>query len=577
MPLRQSLAVLATALLLGLLAGCGSSGSTDASAPDPASIAPASAPVFVSAIVSPQGSLADNATTDARELTHLGSPFETLLNTLEGKGKIHFSWAEAKPWVGERAGLVLTSSGGSKHALGVLERSLSGSLGIGAAKSASGAGDMQGALMLDAKDLTKARSFVSTQGSRSGAHGSSYDAVTYQVDSEGQAVAVVGHFVVIGSEAAVKEVIATSAGGASLLSAPAYTKLAANADPSSLAHAYLSPAKLLSSIPAHGNAKTQGPLALRQLISDSQEVYLSLTPASNSIALDIDTLAASAKGGGGLLASSSEGAQAMGELPGESWLAAGLGNVGVTLRGDVEALRSLPSLLTSLGGSAGSSESSASNSFSVKGVLEGVLTPLLALSARGAHTQRDFLSWMTSAGIFTSGTTIVNLRAGIVIDSKNAALSHEAVAKLGALLSKAGGSVQPTSIPGTDAAITARVNGLPVELDIADGQSSNGQYKFVIGLGEASVQDALKPPSTMSSTASAGIAKTLGDGAQPSLTVSFPTLLTLLEGIGLGEDPSISKALPYLRSLTTLTGGARSLSGGVQRYRLLLGLQQQSG
>ena len=75
-----------------------------------------------------------------------------------------------------------------------------------------------------------------------------------------------------------------------------------------------------------------------------------------------------------------------------------------------------------------------------------------------------------------------------MIDSKNPAALAAAVAKLGAALEKSGGSVQPISIPGTEAAISARLTGLPVELDIANGRGSNGQTKFVIGLGEASVR-----------------------------------------------------------------------------------------
>jgi hypothetical protein len=56
--------------------------------------------------------------------------------------------------------------------------------------------------------------------------------------------------------------------------------------------------------------------------------------------------------------------------------------------------------------------------------------------------------------------------------------------------------------------------------------------------------------------------------------VEVPTLLTLLEGVGLSEDPSISGSLPTLRSLTTITGGGKSLGGGIERFRLLAGLQQ---
>jgi hypothetical protein len=82
----------------------------------------------------------------------------------------------------------------------------------------------------------------------------------------------------------------------------------------------------------------------------------------------------------------------------------------------------------------------------------------------------------------------------------------------------------------------------------------------------------------LSSAASANTAATtLSEGIRPSVIVEFPTLLSLLEGVGLGEDPSISKVLPTLRSLTTLTGGGKSLGGGIERFRLLLGLQQAAG
>jgi hypothetical protein len=55
--------------------------------------------------------------------------------------------------------------------------------------------------------------------------------------------------------------------------------------------------------------------------------------------------------------------------------------------------------------------------------------------------------------------------------------------------------------------------------------------------------------------------------------VDFPTLISLLDAVGLSEDPTISRFVPYLRTLTTLTGGGKSLGGGVDRFRLLVGLQ----
>ncbi len=138
--------------------------------------------------------------------------------------------------------------------------------------------------------------------------------------------------------------------------------------------------------------------------------------------------------------------------------------------------------------------------------------------------------------------------------------------------------MQSAKLPGTEAAVAARLSGLPVVLEIAAGTDANGHPKFVIGLGEQSIEAALRPSSTMSGSAPYGAAAgALGEGIQPSVIVDFPTLLGLLEGVGLSEDPSIAPFVPYVRSLTTLSGGGRTLGNGIERFRLVLGLQSAGG
>ena len=111
-------------------------------------------------------------------------------------------------------------------------------------------------------------------------------------------------------------------------------------------------------------------------------------------------------------------------------------------------------------------------------------------------------------------------------------------------------------------------------VNLADGRDAKGQTKFVIGLGEASVAAALTSSATLSSAAAYGTSSAaLGEGIQPSLIVQLPTLLAVLEGAGLSEDPTIAPLLPYLRSLNTVSGGGRSLPGGVERFRLVLALR----
>jgi hypothetical protein len=266
----------------------------------------------------------------------------------------------------------------------------------------------------------------------------------------------------------------------------------------------------------------------------------------------------------------------LGELPGESWLAAGLGDVGATLRsGGAAALQGIASLGQQL--TSGGAEPQASG-ISVNGLLGGILAPLRALGSESAGARRRLTSWMGSAGLFASGTGLLELQAAIAIESKDPSLSKAAVAEVAAKLRQGGGSVQNVTIPGADAAISARLSGLPVVLYIVNATDAAGKTKFVIGVGEASVQAALNPSSTLSGAAAYGTASAALDGAHPSVIVDFPTLLGLLEGVGLSEDPTIAPFVPYLRSLTTLSGGASAVGGGgVERFRLVLGLQQQGG
>ena len=185
---------------------------------------------------------------------------------------------------------------------------------------------------------------------------------------------------------------------------------------------------------------------------------------------------------------------------------------------------------------------------------------------------------MGSGGVFASGSNLVELKAGVAITSTDPARSRAAVSELADQLRSGGASVSPVSIPGTEAALSVAVTGLPVKLDLADGRASDGQTKFVIGVGEASVAAALDPPSTLASAASrTQAASDLGEGIQPSLMFDFPTFLGLLEGIGLLEQPPIGKFLPYLRASTTLVGGGRQLSDQTARFKLVLGLQTTTG
>jgi hypothetical protein len=576
-PPARARATLACAALLatfgGTLAGCGSS-STPGTAADPAAATPAAAVLYAGATVRPTGAQKTSALAAGKALTHQADPYLRLLGTLQTPGSATLSFSrDLAPWLGAHAGVFLTSLSGAGALPSQLEQGLLG--GSSAGTFAFGASGAQGAIVLDTSDTAKASAFLDSQAARAGAHATSYHGVRYEVNSGGVAFGLVDRFAVIGSESGLRSVIETTHGGGALANTSAYAKLLAAAPSEALAHVYSNPASATNAAAKQAGGATEGAAGVLSLLAGAQQANISLVPSASSLTLDADTLASgSSTSGGGLLAADPEGAQALSELPGESWLAIGLGHVGATLGQDAQGLQTLASLGSTLTG--GPPEST--SGLSVAGLLQGLITPLRELGANTAQARAEFASWMGSGGIFASGANLLELKAAVTIASKDPARSRAAVAALGQQLSKAGGSVSPASIPGTEAAVAARISGLPVVLYIADGRDSAGQAKFVLGVGEASVAAALSPPSTLSTspTRTAAAAK-LGEGIQPSLIVDFPTFLGLLEAVGLIEDPSISKFVPYLRSLTTLAGGGRELGGGVQRFRLALGLQPASG
>ena len=277
--------------------------------------------------------------------------------------------------------------------------------------------------MLDTSNIAAARSFVSRAASRAGAKASSYRGVTVMATSAGDAFAMVKGFVVLGSQAAVQSVIDTSLGAASLSSSSDYAALRKNSPPQALAHLYLSSA---ASGPAAGAAGE----ALGALIGRGATLA-SLTPEQGAVTVDLDVL--SPAGSQGLLGSASEGAQALGALPGESWLALGIGNTQAALGAN---LGHLGSLLGSLGGESSSASGRIGAAVGrARVAAEGAAEPAARTSPPTRPKARaDYASWMGPTGVFASGAGLLELRAGVVIVSSDAARSKAAVGKLAAQL-----------------------------------------------------------------------------------------------------------------------------------------------
>jgi uncharacterized protein DUF3352 len=574
------------ALLAAAVAGCGSSPS--GTSESPATVTPASAPLYIDAVVKPEGSLKTDATATAHTLTGRQHPFEGLLKLLAGPtGKTPNYAQEVEPWLGTHAGVFLNSTG-LDQAEGLLsgetlEKLLSeGFTGLEAAllgqnglQAVLGTSSAQGALVLDTTDVEKAKSFLEGQAHSASAHTTSYHGVTYRVSPDGIAEGIVHKFAVIGSEAGIKSVIETAGGGPSLAQASSYSKLASTAEHGALANAYLSPEELESALKSgsgesgggnnssgsggssgNGNSAESILPLLEGLLGSPGQLYLSVIPSSNQVALNLDTLPPTSSSADHTEPLGESGAQVLRGLPGRSWLAVGIGNLGSALRDGARGFDALGSLGSAL---------------DIDGIDFGKL--LAPLTSRSLNVQSDLLSWAGATGLYVSGSSVLELQAAVVITSKDPARSRAAVAQVAQAYREAGGQTSPTSVPGTETAVTVRLPGFPLALTIAAGQG-----KFVAGLGASSIKEALDPQSTLGNAPSYGAAlSTLGGGIDPSALIEFNVISGLLESLGLNQASGFSGFASAIAPLGTVTaGGGQSLSDGVKRARVVIGLSSSS-
>jgi hypothetical protein len=563
---RALVALIAATSAALALAACGSSSHSTGTSADPATVVPAQSSVYLDATLRPEGSLAHDARADEKALTGSSEPLAGVVQELSGAAglpPVRYA-SEVKPWVGPHAGLFLTSL----SALEGLEATLSKSLGegfslqslLGAATKALLAGNgVDGALVLDTSDLAKAKSFLAKLSSRDKARSASFDGVSYELDEAGGATALVGKFVVIGSEAGIKSVIETHAGSKPLASASTYSMLGGKSNPSdALLSLYLDAEPVASTTAKAGTAamasSSSGAGLLALLPGEPQAALVSLLPQSHALVLQGRVLSASSASAAQGASEAAAGAKLVAELPSSSWLAAGTGGIGKHLSGYVSVLGTVAwlagkSLLANFGGA--------------------------AVEALAKHFEADeskleaiFAGKAKAGAIFAGGRGLLELEAGLVVEMQSSTDAKAAVSKLATLMKSAGGQVSAASLAGAETAESVKVTGLPFVLDIG----ARGT-RIAMGLGPGSVEAALAPPQgTLSESPLYGEASKALGGPEPAILFSVPTMLSFLEGLDLTESKSLSGVVPSLRALGTLAGGVGKPEGVVGQLKLVLPL-----
>jgi hypothetical protein len=517
-------------LALVVLAGCGSSSSSSGSnGADPAKLAPAQAPIYLDAVVRPDGKLGDDANAALKKLLQTNDPGSKLVGLVDkALTKEGLTWDhDIKPWLGQRVGVFISSFDSNKKPIG--------------------------AGIFDTTDTGKAKSTLDKIVGKGGATSKqTYKGVDLTVNSSrGLADAIVGNYALVGTPGGIEQAIDVSKGGRPITDVADFkaARSAVGAD-QALGTAYVQPKALVDAIAqvSSSAAGAQSAVALdlvRELIAKTgRALAAGLHADSDGIRIQAAELGSQPSTSTG-----TSGADELANLPGDAWLGIGFGDIGGSLTKVFANLQKLAAL--SSGGTSG---------------IGSLFSQFEANT--GINFQKDLLSWMGSGAIYGRGQSLTDLGLALTITSKNPAKSMHAVDLIANAVRKSGATVQDTTVEGYTKAKAIRLNGLPFPFVIAAG----GNH-FSLGLNPQAMSDMLHPSSKLSDSPQyAAATKALGSGIRPVFLLDTPTVVNLAEAFGASNSASFQKIQKYLDALGPIAVGIQH-DGDTTKFALAVALK----
>jgi uncharacterized protein DUF3352 len=511
----RSAAALAVAATIPALAACGGGGSSGDASADPAAIVPARAAVYVEANLKP----GDDITELAKKLSGEEDPGGALKRALEKSARDtnpDFKYSEdVEPWLGDRIGFFVP-------------RVQTGDSPVG--------------LVAPTKDPDKAKEALENELRKPGKGEPkpqiverSHGGTKYIVDTaKDDGVAIVDDYAVFGGDEAIKGVI-DARKGESLAETAEYDKARKAVEEDGAGFAYLRLSQLFSGLGSQGAAASQALSGLGDTIA------VGLDGDANSLRLA--SAALGAKGGG---AAAGPG-KVFGELPADSWFAAGASDVGGRIKQVIQQF-------TQLGALGGQDP-------------EQLLDQLER--RLGIDPRRDLANWLGDIGVFAGGETLTEVGGGLIASTKNAAAARRAIPRLARFVAKVGNvRATPERRGGIDVGFKLRAPGLPLPIHMA----LTDDERFILAVTDAAFARALHKTDPLGESKPYTEAAANLEGFEPAVFMNFPSLAKLLDATGQGSDPNVAKVRKALDQLTTLIAGSKR-EGDTTRGKLVVGVK----
>jgi len=514
--LRLVLPVLLAAAAALLVAGCGGGGS-DSSGADPASVAPAKAPVYVGFTVRPEGEAKQNIEALAKSIAGVddlgGLILEELENSASASGEEFDYEKEVEPWLGEEGGLFLQGYHDENF-------------------EAAGA-----AVQTSSED--EAREFVNErmEGGDEEVTDGSFEGVDFKVQEDGTTIGVFDGLVVFAGQESIFKSMVEASNGENLAGEKEFTDVIDQAPDESAADVFVDIGGLIEEAGSEIDSETQLFLDAVGIEPKEATALASLIPGSDNVEIDVSTNLS------GDNPPSGDASELLGSLPGTSVGAFASAEFGKRFNESIDKIdeNGLPGQVPP---------------HQLKAGLKEVGIDIESIAGS-----------IGDAGAYVTGNSESSLGGAVVMEAEDETQAKNTVSNLGLFLRKA-------QVPGVTA-INGKATGFSIRSSDLGRQpvvvAAKGS-RIVIGYGIASTLSSFQESnSTLAgSPAYKEAVSALGD-TPISAFVDGPSALKLASALVPSDNEGFKEAKPYLTKVDYLALGSEA-SGDLAVAKLIVGV-----
>ena len=513
MSLRRVHALLlaCVAVPAAILAGCGGGGSGGGDDADvgPAAAAPANAAIYADATVKPTGSAQSDAKAALSKILDTPDPAAKITDLLDKSvthikpGQTFTYEQDVAPWLGQKVGLFATSLQEGQDPTVLLESTN------------------------DAAAMTAER-----KDSRDLGPGGSYKGHAYDKQSDGKVFGTAGGFAIYGSLAGFQQAV-DAMDGDSLGDSDDFKDAVGDLPDDRLGTFYTVPKTFIDALgPAQVDASS------RALLEKSAGDSLN-EPVAGALSASADKVEFEATGGSNGVETPES--SLLGNVPGQSWLAFGIANLGDSVKRSIDQF---------------------------KDQIPNFDSAVQQIEATTGSSLDQLTGSLGDAVLYVQGTTQSTLTGALVVQSKDTDLTGRLLNQLQGLLQLGARGLKPLSLSGggtgfqiNDPSVAPR----PVEL------AQQGD-KLVVGYGAGSAEASLTPAQTLSDSPTFQQAHGQISSLGADVYLDLQSVFALAEATGAKSDPDYVQAKPYLDALKYVVTGSGS-SGDQAEFKAILGLK----